>query len=115
MSDQLELMVKFLIHLQFYSEEEDVLFSRDKKDTLTIPGIGEVVAAFENEFQKNIDLIRKKQFRAFLEAVSKKIDFDVEAILVDFNRQVTELGSHNLTDELSANLNLLKFAGTVIS
>jgi len=103
LSDQLELMVKYLIHLQFYSEEEDVLFSRDKKQKIKIPGIGEVVAAFENEFQQHIDLIRKKQFRAFLEAVARKINFDVEPILVEFNHNVEELGSHNLTDELSAN------------
>ncbi len=50
MSDQLELMVKYLINLQFYSEEEDVLYSRDKRNKITIPGIGEVIAAFENEF-----------------------------------------------------------------
>lgn len=103
MSDQLELMVKYLIHLQFYSEEEDVLFSRDKKDKLSIPGIGEVVLAFENEFQQHIQLIRRKEFRAFLEAVARKIPFDVEPILIDFNLNVGELGSHNLTDELSAN------------
>ncbi|MHA1135771.1 MAG: hypothetical protein ACTSSE_04725 [Candidatus Thorarchaeota archaeon] len=103
MSDQLELMVKYLIHLQFYSEEEDVIFSRDKKQKLSIPGVGEVVLAFENEFQKHIDLIRKKEYRAFLNAINKKIPFDVESVLVEFNRSVSELGSHLLTDELSAN------------
>ena len=55
MSDQLELMVKYLIHLQFYSEEEDVIFSRDKKQKLSIPGVREVVLTFENEFQQHID------------------------------------------------------------
>ncbi|MGY5881207.1 MAG: hypothetical protein RTV31_13205 [Candidatus Thorarchaeota archaeon] len=103
MPDQLELMVKYLIHLQFYSEEEDVLFSRDKKHKLSIPGVREVVLAFENEFQQHIDLIRKKQYRAFLDAINRKIQFDVEAVLVEFNRSVSELGGHNLTDELSAN------------
>lgn len=103
LSDQLELMVKYLVHLQFYSEEENVLVSRDNKEKLSIPGIGEVVAAFENEFQQHIDLIRKKQYRDFLEAIVRKIPFDVEPVLVDFNRSVRELGSHSLTDELSAN------------
>jgi len=103
LSDQLELMVKYLIHLQFYSEEEDVLFSRDIKQKLSIPGIGEVISDFENEFQQHIDLIRKKQFRAFLEVVATKLKFDVEPILIDFNQNIIELGSHNLTDELSAN------------
>ncbi len=58
MSDQLELMVKYLVHLQFYSEEEDVLFSRDKKHRLSIKGIGPVVIAFEEEFKRHIPLIR---------------------------------------------------------
>ena len=103
LTDQIELMVKYLIHLQFYSEEEDVLFSRDKKHTLSIPGIGLVVAAFENEFQQHVHLIRKKEYRTFLNLIAKKIPFDSESVLLNFNRSVRELGSHNLTDELSAN------------
>jgi hypothetical protein len=103
MSDQLELMVKYLIRLQFYSEEEDVIVSRDKREKIKIPGVGEVIEAFENEFLEHIDLIRKKQYRKFLEEVHKKIDFDIESILVDFNKSVEELGSNNLTDELSTN------------
>ncbi len=96
-------MVKYLIHLQFYPEEEDVIFSRDKREKIKIPGVGKVISAFENEFLKHLDLIRKKQYRKFLEEVNRKIDFDVESILVDFNKSVEELGSDNLTDELSAN------------
>lgn len=103
MTDQLELMVKYLVHLQFYSEEENVLFSRDKKHRLSIKGIGPVVLAFEEEFKRHLHLIRKKEFRAFLDAIAKKVPFDVESVLLQFNDSVRELGSHNLTDELSAN------------
>ena len=103
MSDQLELMVKYLVHLQFYSEEEDVLFSRDKKHRLSIKGIGPVVIAFEEEFKRHIPLIRRKEFRAFLVEVAKTIPFDIEPVLIQFNDNVREIGSHNLTDELSAN------------
>ncbi len=103
MTDQLELMVKYLVHLQFYSEEEGVLYSRDKKHRLSIKGIGPVVAAFEQEFKRHLHLIRRKEFRAFLLEVAKKIPIDVESVLVQFNDNVRELGSHNLTDELSAN------------
>jgi hypothetical protein len=103
MTDQLELMVKYLVHLQFYSEEEDVLFSRDKKDRLSIEGIGPVVAAFEDEFTQYLNFIRKKEYRAFLEAVAEDIPFDVESVMLEFNNSVRELGSHNLTDELAAN------------
>lgn len=99
----MELMVKYLIHLQFYSEEEDVLFSRDKKHRLSIKGIGPVVLAFEEVFRQNINLIRRKEFRSFLVEISKVVPFDVEQVLLAFNDCVTEIGSHNLTDELSAN------------
>jgi hypothetical protein len=103
MTDQLELMVKYLVHLQFYSEEEDVLFSRDKKDHLSIEGIGPVIAAFEEEFKRHLHFIRKKEYRAFLEAVSEELPYDTESIILAFNESVRELGSHNLTDELAAN------------
>ncbi|KXH71821.1 MAG: hypothetical protein AM326_11460 [Candidatus Thorarchaeota archaeon SMTZ-45] len=103
MTDQLELMVKYLVHLQFYSEEEGVLYSRDKKHRLSIKGIGPVVAAFEDEFKRHLHLIRRKEFRLFLQEIAKKIPFEVEPVLLQFNDSVRELGSHNLTDELSAN------------
>ena len=103
MTDQLELMVKYLVHLQFYSEEEDVLFSRDKKHRLSIEGIGPVIVAFEKEFRSHIHLIRRKEFRAFLDEVARTIPYDVESVLLQFNDSVREIGSHNLTDELSAN------------
>ncbi|MFW9793623.1 MAG: hypothetical protein ACFFEE_04945 [Candidatus Thorarchaeota archaeon] len=103
MIDQLELMVKYLIHLQFYSEEEDVLFSRDKKHRISIEGIGPVISAFEEEFRSRIYLIRTKQFRAFLDGIARVIPYDVESVLLQFNDNVREIGSHNLTDELSAN------------
>ncbi|MHA2302610.1 MAG: hypothetical protein ACXACD_16810 [Candidatus Thorarchaeota archaeon] len=103
MTDQLELMVKYLVHLQFYSEEEDVLFSRDKKDCLSIDGIGPVVAAFEEEFKRHLHFIRKKEYRAFLEAVAEELPYDAESVILEFNDSVRELGSHNLTDELAAN------------
>lgn len=103
MTDQLELMVKYLIHLQFYSEEEGVLYSRDKKHRLSIKGIGPVVAAFEEEFKRHLHLIRRKEFHKFLKEVAKNIPFDVESVLLQFNDCVREIGSHNLTDELSAN------------
>jgi hypothetical protein len=103
MTDDLEVMVKYLVHLQFYSEEEDVLFSRDKKHRISIKGVGPVIAAFEDVFKRHLDLIRKKQFRRFLEEVAKSVPFDIEPVLLDFLRSVREIGSHNLSDELAAN------------
>jgi hypothetical protein len=96
-------MVKYLVHLQFYSEEANVLYSRDKKHRLTIKGIGPVITAFEEEFKRHLHLIRRKEFHAFLKAVAKTVPFDVESVLLEFNDSVREIGSHNLNDELSAN------------
>jgi hypothetical protein len=96
-------MVKYLVHLQFYSEEEDILFSRDKKDHLSIEGIGPVVAAFEEEFKRHLHFIRKKEYRAFLKAVAEELPYDTESVILEFNDSIRELGSHNLTDELAAN------------
>ena len=95
--------MKYLVHLQFYSEEDDVLYSRDQRHRISIKGIGPVVKSFEGEFKQHIGLIRRKEYRAFLDAVSKNVPFDVEGVLVEFNEKVCEIGSHNLTDELSAN------------
>ncbi|MGD9382251.1 MAG: hypothetical protein PVI03_07390 [Candidatus Thorarchaeota archaeon] len=103
MTDQLELMVKYLVHLQFYSEEEDILFSRDKKEHLSIEGIGPVVIAFEEEFKRHLHFIRKKEYRAFLEAAAEALPYDTESIILEFNDSVRDLGRHNLTDELAAN------------
>ena len=103
MTDQLDLMVKYLVHLQFYSEEDDVLYSRDKKDTISIEGIAPIVAAFEEQFRRHLNLIRSKEYKSFLEAVAEELPFDVESVMLKFNDSVRELGSHNLTDELAAN------------
>ncbi|MFW9892016.1 MAG: hypothetical protein ACFFFO_07440 [Candidatus Thorarchaeota archaeon] len=103
MTDQLELMVKYLIYLQFYSEEENVLYSRDKKHRISIEGIGPVIAAFEEEFRSRVHLIRRKEFRKFLVEIAKSVPFEIEPVLLQFNDNVREIGSHNLTDELSAN------------
>ncbi|MFW9833988.1 MAG: hypothetical protein ACFFEK_08345 [Candidatus Thorarchaeota archaeon] len=99
----MELMVKYLVHLQFYSEEEDVLYSRDKKHRLSIKGIGPIVLAFEDVFKRHIHLIKRKEFHKFLREVSRIVPFNVEQVLLEFNDSVREIGSHNLTDELSAN------------
>ncbi|MFW9767376.1 MAG: hypothetical protein ACFFF9_12895 [Candidatus Thorarchaeota archaeon] len=103
MTEQLELMVKYLIHLQFYSEDEGVLYSRDKKHRISIDGIGPVIEAFEEEFRSRVHLIKRKEFRRFLNEVARVIPYDVEAVLLEFNKNVKEIGSHNLTDELSVN------------
>ena len=40
MSDDVELMVEYLVSLQFYSDEDESIFSRDKKTKIQIAGLG---------------------------------------------------------------------------
>lgn len=44
MQSSLELMVKYLVHQQFYSEDEDVIVSRDKQVRVYIPGAKQITS-----------------------------------------------------------------------
>jgi hypothetical protein len=96
-------MVKYLVHLQFYSEEEGVLYSRDKRLTLKIPGIAQVVDGFVRDLTRPIGLVQEKEYRSYLETVAQKIPIDVDKIEHEFVSSVKELPSDQLTDELAAN------------
>ncbi|UCH04187.1 MAG: hypothetical protein JSW05_11505 [Candidatus Thorarchaeota archaeon] len=103
MEDQLELMVKYLVHLQFYSEEEDVIFSRDKKVRIHVPGAKLVVHAFEEFLKQSIGLIREGQYLEYLERVAETLPIRTTEVEWEFQNNVRELGEEGLTDELAAN------------
>ncbi len=103
MEDQLELMVKYLVHLQFYSEEEDVIFSRDKKTRIHVPGAKQVVTAFEEFLKQHIDLIREGKYLKYLERVAETIPIRTTEVEWEFQSNVREIGEEGLSDELAAN------------
>ncbi|UCE09244.1 MAG: hypothetical protein JSW61_09715 [Candidatus Thorarchaeota archaeon] len=103
MADNLELMVKYLVHLQFYSEEEGALYSRDKKHKLTVPGIAQVIDGFVRDLTKPILLVQSKEYRSYLEAIALKLPIDVDDIEREFQDSLSELPADQLTDELAAN------------
>ncbi|MHA2379471.1 MAG: hypothetical protein ACXADS_09335 [Candidatus Thorarchaeota archaeon] len=103
MEDQLELMVKYLVHLQFYSEEEDVIFSRDKKVSIHVPEAKLVVQAFEEYLKQHIDLIREGRYVEYLERVAETLPIRTTEVEWEFQKNVREIGVEGLSDELAAN------------
>ncbi|MGY5874726.1 MAG: hypothetical protein RTU30_03175 [Candidatus Thorarchaeota archaeon] len=101
--NQLELMVTYLVYLQFYSEDEDILFSRDKKVKVSIPGIGPVVDAFVEEFMRPIHLISSGDYRLYLDELAKTLPFDADQIEQEFNRSMGDLPPAEHRIELIAN------------
>lgn len=103
MDEQVELMVKYLVHLQFYSEEGELLFSRDKKSSIHIPGISSIVSAFVSELLRPINHVRAGEYRMYLNEVSKVIPLNIDAIETEFNGNISQLPENQLTPELIVN------------
>ncbi len=103
MEDQLELMVKYLVHLQFYSEEEDVIFSRDKKTRIHVPEARGVVKAFEEYLKKDLHLVREERYTEYLERVATTLPIRTTEVEWEFQKNIREVGEAGLSDELAAN------------
>jgi hypothetical protein len=103
LEDQLELMVEYLVHLQFYSEEQDILYSRDKKTTLSIPGIGPVISAFVKDLKKPLEHIRAGEYDKYLVAIAERLPIEIEQVKQEFNVNTSEFPEGQLTSELAAN------------
>jgi len=103
MESSLELMAKYLVHLQFYSEDEDVIVSRDKQIRIFILGAKQIVTSFVDELTDSIDLIPKREFRKYLEKRAKRLPIDVTALEREFMGTINQLGESGYTDEIAAN------------
>jgi hypothetical protein len=103
MEGQIELMVTYLVHLQFYSEEGELLYSRDKKSSIHIPGIGAVISAFVKELLKPIENIINGEYRTYLTRISEVLPVDIDAIEEEFNNQIMQLPEEQRTPELIVN------------
>ncbi|MFX0044286.1 MAG: hypothetical protein ACFE8Z_00420 [Candidatus Hermodarchaeota archaeon] len=115
MEDQLELMVKYLVHLQFYSEEEDVVFSRDKKVRIHVPEAKFVVHAFEQYLKQHIELIRKGHYMEYLDKVAEVLPIRTTEVEWEFQKNYRELGQEALTEELTANFLIGPIRSTIQS
>ncbi|MFX1370029.1 MAG: hypothetical protein ACFFAY_15660 [Promethearchaeota archaeon] len=103
MTDQMELMVKYLVHLQFYSEEEGILFSRDKKVRVHLPEAKSVVLAFEEELKRPLQLISERKYSQYLEQIAEKLPIRATEVEWEFQKNIRELGEGGVTDELATN------------
>jgi len=103
MESSLELMAKYLVHLQFYSEDEDVIVSRDKQVRVFIPGAKQIVASFVDELTDSIDLIPKREYRKYLEKRAERLPIDVSVLEKEFLDTISQLDESGYTDEIAAN------------
>ncbi|MHA1908903.1 MAG: hypothetical protein ACW98Y_16495 [Candidatus Thorarchaeota archaeon] len=103
MENQVELMVTYLIHLQFYSEETGELLSRDKRTRLHIHGIGPIVDAFKCDLLGPINLIESGEYREYLYEIAKALPIEVDKVEEEFNTNITQLSVQELSPELVVN------------
>ncbi len=101
--ETLELMVRYLLTMQFYNGNGDFLYSRDMNHKIPIPGIGEVMTCFIKDVLRHIHLIVEKKYHLFLEEVSKAIPFEIDFVEHSFHSNVNELQLTKLTDLLAVN------------
>lgn len=102
-SPSLELMAKYLVHQQFYSEEDDTIVSRDKQVRVNIPGARELVNSFVGEFLDGIDLIAKGRYHQYLVKRGKKLPINVDTIEQEFSITISQLDESTKSDLIIAN------------
>ncbi len=103
MESSLELMAKYLVHQQFYSEDDDVIVSRDKQIRVFIPGAKQIVMSFVTELSDSLDLIPKWEYRKYLEKRVKRLPIDVDVLEKEFLDTISQLDESGYTDEIVAN------------
>jgi len=103
LDDAIELMVEYLVCLQFYDDEDESLYSRDKKIKIKIPGIRPIIKSFIDDFLSCIDLVSHKAYRDYLERLVPKLGFDITNVWTEFNNNINELPQNELTPELVVN------------
>ena len=106
MEDSLHLMVTYLVHLQFYDEEEDILYSRDKKVKLKIPGIKPVIQTFVSELIKPLDYLKSKNYRGYIDEIAKILPLNVDEIESEVHSSIEILPEYELTTEMVANFTI---------
>ena len=89
--------------LQFYSEEDESIFSRDKKYKIHVPGIRVPIQSFIRYLVAPIDLVRKDHYREYLERVCEKVDFDITQVWDNFMGNISDLSDEDLSVELVVN------------
>ncbi len=103
MGVHLELMVKYLVHQQFYSEDEGVIYSRDKSVQMRVPGAKQAIESFIDSLMQPIDYLKSGSYRKYLEHVKESIPFDVDKVEAKFAKSVKDLDQEERSLEIIAN------------
>jgi hypothetical protein len=106
MENSLHLMVTYLVHLQFYDEEEDILYSRDKKVKVSIPGIKPVIQEFVNELLKHLDYLKSRDYRGYIDEIAKVLPINADVIEREVQSSIEILPENELTAEMMANFTI---------
>jgi hypothetical protein len=106
MENSLHLMVTYLVHLQFYDEEEDVLYSRDKKVKVSIPRIKQVIQAFVDELIKHLDHLKSGNYREYIDEIAKVLPINADEIEHEVKSSIEILPENELTTEMMANFTI---------
>ena len=103
MNDDAELMVEYLVSLQFYSDDDEFIYSRDKKYRIHILGIRPSVQSFISQLVSPINLIRQSRYREYLEQIRETLEFDIDEVWGEFKDNISDLSDHDLSMELVVN------------
>ncbi|MHA1636499.1 MAG: hypothetical protein ACTSUB_00645 [Candidatus Thorarchaeota archaeon] len=96
-------MAKYLVHQQFYDEDEDTIVSRDKQIRVSIPGAKEVVASFVEELLDGIDLIPRKKYGIYLLKRAETLPIDADKIESEFLNTISQLDESGKSDIIITN------------
>ncbi|TXT54203.1 MAG: hypothetical protein BAJATHORv1_80010 [Candidatus Thorarchaeota archaeon] len=99
MDESLIGMIRYLVYQQFCSDSEDILYSRDKRIKIKIPGIREVAETLVRTFSGNLTLLETNQYYEYLVEIDKILPLDIEKEWKEFKRVTDDLG-----DELNGPL-----------
>lgn len=103
LQDSLHLMAKYLVHQQFYSEEDDTIVSREKQVRMSIPGAKELVNSFVEEFLDGITLIPKGMYHQYLVKRGEQLPINVDVIEQEFSDTISQLDESSRSDVIVAN------------
>lgn len=106
MEDSLHLMVTYLVHLQFYDEEENILYSRDKKSKVSIPGIKAVIQSFVDELINHLDYLKSGNYREYIDEMAKILPINADMIEQEVLSSLEILPENELTIEMIANFTI---------
>jgi hypothetical protein len=95
-------LAKALVYQQFYDEKEQVIYGRTKSVKVHIPGVGEVVDKFVNEFTAPIELLQNKQYMQYLNQIAANLPIDTINVERKFREAIEKVGDQESAEIFAA-------------